>query len=100
MNKWGRNYSQSYLNDRWNDACKDAGFRYIPLKNASRHSLGTKLAMQGYGENIIATVLGHSDTKVTKKYVRYASDSIKPFFERKKVKKGTVRKLSVGKKRG
>lgn len=98
VNKWGRHYSQAYLNDRWNDACDDAGFRYIPLKNASRHSLGTKLAMQGYGENIIATVLGHSDTKVTKKYVRYASDSLKQFFERKKVKRGTVRKLSVGKK--
>jgi hypothetical protein len=47
-----------------------------------------------YGENIIATVLGHTDTKVTKKYVRYASDSIKPFFERKKARKGTVHKLS------
>jgi len=70
--------------------------RSSPRIAASRHSLGTKLAMRGYGENIIATVLGHSDTKVTRKYVRYASDSIKPFFERNNVRKATVHKLSPG----
>jgi integrase len=95
INKWGRRYSQSYLNDTWNKACKDAGYRYIPLKNASRHSLGTKLAQEGLGENIIATVLGHSDTKTTKKYTRYTADSLKPFFKRRNVKKASVRRLSV-----
>lgn len=94
VNKWGRRYSQSYLNDTWNQACKDAKYRYIPLKNASRHSLGTKLAQEGLSAHIIAEVLGHSDTKTTKKYVRYASDSLKPFFKRRGIKKGIVTKLS------
>jgi integrase len=98
INKWGRHYSQKYVNDVWNNACKDAGYNYIPLKNASRHSLGTKLAEEGHGKDIIAEVLGHSDTKVTKHYTRYASDSLKPFFKRRQVKKGTVRGLSVEEK--
>lgn len=95
-NKWGKSYSQSYLNDTWNKACKEAGYKYIPLKNASRHSLGTKLAREGHGENIIATVLGHSDTKTTKKYIRYAAETLKPFFKRQ-VKKATVYELSMAK---
>jgi integrase len=95
VNKWGRHYSQQYINDIWNDACAGAGFRYIPLKNASRHSLGTKLAMEGYGENIIAKVLGHSDTKTTKNYTKYASESLKPFYKRRNIKKATVHKLSL-----
>lgn len=44
VNIWGRPYSQSYLNDTWNKACINAGYRYIPLYHGSRHSLGTKLA--------------------------------------------------------
>lgn len=94
INKWDRPYSQSYLNNTWNEACTEAKYNYIPLKNASRHSLGTKLAMQGYGENIIAKVLGHADTKVTKHYTRYASESLKPFFKREKNKKAIVKKLA------
>ena len=94
VNRWGRPYSQSYLNDTWNEACSKAGYRYIPLYHGSRHSLGTKLANEGFGREIIATVLGHSNTKTTEKYARYASDSLKPFYERKKAKKGTVHRLS------
>ena len=47
---------------------------------------------------MIATVLGHSNTKTTKRYVRYASESLKPFFERRS-RRGTVRRLSVKKVR-
>ena len=94
VNNWGRPYSQSYLNDTWNRACSEAGYRYIPLYHGTRHSLGTKLANEGLGKEMIATVLGHSNTKTTEKYTRYASDSLKPFFERKKAKKGTVPRLS------
>ena len=96
VNKWGRFYSQSYLNDTWNKACSKAGYRYISLYHGSRHSLGTKLANEGLGKEMIATVLGHSNTKTTEKYTRYASDSLKPFYKRKKAKKGTVHKLSPG----
>lgn len=97
VNKWDRPYSQSYLNDVWNESCDKAGFRRIRLYHASRHSLGTKLADEGYSEDMIATVLGHSNTKTTKRYVRYASDPLKKFFERRN-KKGTVSRLSVTKK--
>lgn len=95
---WGRPYSQSYLNDTWNEACFKAGYRYIPLYHGTRHSLGTKLANKGLGKEIIVTVLGHSNTKTTEKYARYESDSLKLFYERKKVKKATVHKLSPGQK--
>jgi len=57
VNKWGRHYSQQYINDIWNDACAGAGFRYIPLKNAS--------------------------------------ESLKPFYKRRNIKKATVHKLSL-----
>jgi site-specific recombinase XerD len=87
VNKWGRHYSQDYLNNAWNKAVNDAGYKYIPLKNASRHSLGTKLAVEGYGEDIISKVLGHSNTRTTQHYTRYASDSFKPFFKRRNMKK-------------
>ena len=97
VNKWGRHYSQDYLNTTWNKACRDAEFRYIPLKNASRHSLGTKLAMEGKDETLIAKVLGHSDTKTTRHYVRYASDALKDFYKRRNLKKASVSKLSAGK---
>ncbi|MCF8070052.1 MAG: site-specific integrase [Desulfobacterales bacterium] len=96
VNKWNRCYSQQYLNDVWNKACTDAGFRYIPLKNASRHSLGTKLAMEGYGADIIAKVLGHSDIKTTRHYTRYASETFKPFYQRRNIKKAEVHEFSVG----
>jgi site-specific recombinase XerD len=51
--------------------------------------------MEGYGENIIAKVLGHSDTKTTKNYTKYASESLKPFYKRRNIKKATVHKLSL-----
>lgn len=92
VNKWGRPYSQTYLNDTWNAACQTAGFRYIRLYHASRHSLGTRLANQGLGKEIIATVLGHSNTKTTSRYVRYASQALKGFFTRHP-KQATVSKL-------
>ena len=97
VNSWGRPYSQSYLNDTWNEAFSEVGYRYIPLYHGSRHSLGTKLANDGLGKEIIATVLGHSNTKTTERYARYASDSLKPFYQRRKTKKGTVHELSPGK---
>ena len=57
--------------------------------------MGTKLAMEGYGENIIAKVLGHSDNKTTRHYTRYASESLKPFYKRRNIKKATVHELSL-----
>lgn len=98
VNKQNRPYSQSYLNDNWNKACDEAGFKYIPLYHASRHSLGTKLAQEGHGEDVIAKVLGHSDTKNTRKYTRYDAKSWKEYYQRRNVRKATVHKLSPGKK--
>lgn len=99
INKWGRPYSQDYLNATWNEACREASYRYIRLYHAARHSLGTKLANQGLGKDIIASVLGHTSTKTTEKYVRYASDALRPFYERKKTRKAIVGELPVARNR-
>jgi hypothetical protein len=32
---------------------------------------------------MIAEVLGHTDTKTTKKYARYGTRALKPFFKRR-----------------
>jgi predicted patatin/cPLA2 family phospholipase len=44
--------------------------RNIPIDLIVETSIG---ALVGYGENIIAKVLGHSDNKTTRHYTRYAS---------------------------
>ena len=83
LNRQGRHYSQTNLNDVWNKAVKAAGYPPISLYNASRHSLGTKLADEGESPEMVAQVLGHTDTKTTKKYARYGTRALKPFFKRR-----------------
>ena len=90
LNRQGRHYSQSYLNDVWNKAVKAAGYPPISLYNASRHSLGTKLADEGESPEMIAEVLGHTDTKSTKKYARYGTRALKPFFKRRTIAKSKI----------
>ena len=90
LNRQGRHYSQSYLNDVWNKAVKAAGYPPISLYNASRHSLGTKLADEGESPEMIAEVLGHTDTKSTKKYARYGTRALKPFFRRRTIAKSKI----------
>ena len=97
LNRRGRHYSQTYLNDVWNKAVKGAGYPYIPLKNASRHSLGTKLADEGESPGMVAQVLGHTDTKTTKKYARYGTRALKPFLRRRTIAKlKIVTKAKIG----
>jgi site-specific recombinase XerD len=45
--------------------------------------LGTKLADEGESPEMVAQVLGHTDTKTTKKYARYGTRALKPFFKRR-----------------
>jgi hypothetical protein len=43
------------------------------------------LADEGESPEMIAEVLGHSDTKTTKKYARYGTRALKPFFKRRNI---------------
>ncbi len=78
------------LSRTWNKAVKAAGYPPISLYNASRHSLGTKLADEGESPEMIAEVLGHIDTKTTKKYARYGTRVLKPFFKRRSMSKSKI----------
>jgi hypothetical protein len=39
---------------------------------------------------MIAEVLGHTDTKSTKKYARYGTRALKPFFRRRTIAKSKI----------
>ena len=69
-NKWGRPYSDDYLRDIYKPICEKVIKRYIPLKNATRHSWGTQKAEQGIPMYEISKGLGYSDTKMTENYVK------------------------------
>jgi len=66
-----RNYSTSTLGRIWRVAIREAGIESIPLKNASRHSLGFALRQKaGADMKHIANVLGHAKTETTSHYVQ------------------------------
>lgn len=67
----GKPYSHWYLDKLWREAFKDSGFRYISLKNATRHSIASQAWSRGVRMEAISAALGHTDTKITRE--RYAS---------------------------
>jgi len=71
-----RNYQGEYLRRIWAKAVKGAGLEPIPLKNATRHSMGFALRDKGADMNAIARVLGHTDTKTTRAYVEDSTAAV------------------------
>lgn len=57
-----------FLRAVWRDALKKAGYEYIPLKNATRHSVGNQRRREGWDPAIIARLLGHASTKHTSQF--------------------------------
>lgn len=82
INKWGRRYSDDYLRDTFNDTCLNTIGWKIKLKNATRHSLGMRLAELGYTMDEIREILNQSNTRVTKHYVTMQDDRHKEVYER------------------
>ena len=60
---WGRSHQRRRLND----AAKKVGIKDVSF-HILRHTYGSALAMQGVPMAVIATALGHSDTRMTEKH--------------------------------
>jgi integrase len=64
----GREYSH-HITDIWNDACKAAGFNYIKLYDATRHTFATLCLNSGQlNLDDIKDLLRHSERKMTERY--------------------------------
>ena len=60
---WGRSHQRRRLND----AAEKVGIKDVSF-HILRHTYGSALAMQGVPMAVIATALGHSDTRMTEKH--------------------------------
>ena len=98
----GGAYSIQALRKIWEKAKGMAGIN-CTLYEASRHSVGTQLALAGRSEIQISNQLGHSSTEITKRYISGSLQLVKGNvaflgFERLKKKIATgppLEKLSV-----
>ncbi|WP_298506694.1 site-specific integrase, partial [uncultured Sphaerochaeta sp.] len=64
----GGKYSH-HMSDIWNDACKAAGYPYIKLYNATRHTYATLLMNSGeFKLEEIMSLLRHTEIKMTQRY--------------------------------
>lgn len=67
FNRNGKPYSWKMLTIRWRRACKGSGIS-INLYNGIRHSLGGQLMDAGVEMEMVRDILGHTDSKTTRKY--------------------------------
>jgi len=80
----GRHYTEDFLNSSWKEASRKAKVEILPLKNATRHSWGSQRAAMGFSPEQIAIAMGHSNTKMTKKYIGFISEMQKLLYFGKK----------------
>jgi integrase len=71
----GRPYRKRRLEDIWDEACKRALDTYnvprVPLYQGLKHSFGCQRLASGFTLDQIAAVMGHTDTRTTKKYAKF-----------------------------
>jgi hypothetical protein len=60
----GRHYTH-HFNRIWNIACQKALGRVIKLNNCGRHSFANNLLAKGVPMDVVSSLLGHSNTKIT-----------------------------------
>jgi integrase/recombinase XerD len=77
----GRRYTRQALYATWIKANREAhekyGIRVMALKNATRHSLASRLVEQGESIPTVARILGNRPSVVEKNYARQRASSIK-----------------------
>ncbi len=73
----GDKYSRQVLYRIWTDACKIAGVKPIPLKNATRHSLACQLLNKGKDIPLVARILGISSSVVVNYYGTISIETLK-----------------------
>jgi integrase len=67
----GSPFGQNCMSRAWKKACKDAKVKYIPLQQASRHSMASQIMAEHKKKAIeeIQAKLGHSNRQTQKAYV-------------------------------
>ena len=91
INKWGRRYSDDYLNARFREACLQVNVKPIPLKNATRTSFVMGLLRKGADIWQASKIVGHSDIKITEHYAEMLSNEAQSWYGRDGAKKGAKR---------
>ena len=73
-----RMYMPDFLNSLWRQACKDAGVKYVPLKNGTRHSWAMqKVNLDGWSLDEAAEMLGHTSSQHTRKYANVRMERLR-----------------------
>ena len=74
---------------RSKSACRLAGIEGLIWKDL-RATFGTRMAAEGYDAFTIANLLGHSDVRVTMRYVRMVDDRMRAAVEAVRLTSGKV----------
>ena len=86
INKWGRIYTNDYLNSTFKKACQAAGVEPVHLKNGTRHSFGMRMISSGVDIWTTSKAMGHSDIKMTENYADILADQLKDAYEKTRKK--------------
>ena len=78
----GKVYTKEWLSEIWRKTFKGSGLRYIPLKNATRHSIASQALNRGVPLEVISKALGHSSLQVTlDRYARMEVESMRDLVD-------------------
>ena len=73
----GKPYSRTWAWRKWTEACEKAGVAHLTFYQGSRHSIASQAANRGVSIYTIAKFLGHSNLKVTERYARLDTISLR-----------------------
>jgi len=96
VNATGRHYSESRLQRLWSIVREKAGLdKSVRLYDAARHSFASQLINSGVSIYSVSQLLGHSNTKITEKYLHSDSEKLKIDVSNVSLKEKVI-KLSSG----
>ncbi len=75
-------YSHTGLQEIWNRVCKAVNIR-INIYQATRHSVASQAINEGISERLVGDFLGHSDSRVTRKYAHTNIETLRCVPNRK-----------------
>jgi len=89
----GKRYKKRKLERIYNKARNAAGIKNLTLYQWGRHSFASQAINNGTPENIVGAFLGHSDSRMTKRYAHTNIEGLKIIFNKKSVRGPSVLKL-------
>jgi integrase len=82
FSKRGQHYTQRMLRYTWETANKKANEKYgtpiINLYNGLKHSFGCQRINAGISLDAIRAIMGHTDSRTTERYAKYAVEKLAP----------------------